>query len=226
MGWAALGAGIGATSSGIGSAISGLWSAKAARDQRKWQERMTRHAYRYTMEDMRAAGLNPLLAYSQGATHPGQGAMAHVPDMGAGMTGLGDTAIRGSKRDAEVDAIQADADLKRAGTTAASAAAYKSANEGHLAATNQKILENTRPHSEALRDFYSTNAGKKFAVRKEQSMPIWSAGGGLFNEGRDKVEFDLNSANEAATRAGRRVNQWLRSDSIWRSITGKKGKKR
>ena len=38
----------------------------AARDARQFSERMFRNRYRYTMADMKAAGLNPILAYQQG----------------------------------------------------------------------------------------------------------------------------------------------------------------
>lgn len=52
----------------IGSSLaSGLFGAAEARKNRKFQERMATTKYQYTMADMRKAGLNPMLAYSQGA---------------------------------------------------------------------------------------------------------------------------------------------------------------
>lgn len=58
-----------------------------AKDQMDFQERMSNTAYRRAMNDMRRAGLNPMLAYQQGgATTPG-GAMAKLMDPGStGMT--------------------------------------------------------------------------------------------------------------------------------------------
>jgi len=66
----------------FGSAISAGVSAKIASQNRKFQERMTRHRYQYQMEDMRKAGLNPMLA--AGASPPASppGAMAQIPDFG------------------------------------------------------------------------------------------------------------------------------------------------
>jgi hypothetical protein len=57
------GAGIGAAGSLASSAL-GLWGASR---QMKFQERMSNSAYQRASEDMRKAGLNPMLMYSKGA---------------------------------------------------------------------------------------------------------------------------------------------------------------
>lgn len=49
-----------------GNLISMMANKSSARKQMAFQERMSRHAYRYAMQDMRKAGLNPMLAYMQG----------------------------------------------------------------------------------------------------------------------------------------------------------------
>ena len=78
-----------------GSIISGAtsaWGAAAAnrearaasRRQMEFQERMQRNRYRYTMEDMRAAGLNPILAYQQGGGGAPSGASYTPQNIGAG----------------------------------------------------------------------------------------------------------------------------------------------
>lgn len=52
------------------------WAKRDAAEQRQFSERMRGTAYQATVEDMKLAGLNPMLAYSQGPT---QGPAAQQP---------------------------------------------------------------------------------------------------------------------------------------------------
>lgn len=73
--------------SAIGGGIQNLWTdrrqedaqkfnAEQARIQMDFQERMSSTAYQRAMKDMRAAGLNPILAYQKGPASSPTGAMA------------------------------------------------------------------------------------------------------------------------------------------------------
>lgn len=74
-------AGIGALGSVIGGERANIATAKLAREQMAFQERMSSTAYQRAVADMRAAGINPMLAIRQGgATTPG-GAMATMRDV-------------------------------------------------------------------------------------------------------------------------------------------------
>jgi len=94
MGLGSLGALIGLG----GSAASGLFSAIEAEKQRDWQQKMMETSYQRTMKDMRQAGLNPILAYKQGSvtSSPG-GAMAQIPDLSRGMSGMLDSTAKQRK---------------------------------------------------------------------------------------------------------------------------------
>ena len=76
MGWAAAGA-LAAGALGFGGGLlQNRASAKEAKKQRKWAEHMYRHRYRYTMEDLEAAGLNPAFAGALGGGSVPSGASA------------------------------------------------------------------------------------------------------------------------------------------------------
>lgn len=77
-----------AAASGIASALSGnkqrAWSAREAAKNRTWQEYMAKTRYQRTMADMKASGLNPILAYQQGGGSVPSGAQGQNADRDLG----------------------------------------------------------------------------------------------------------------------------------------------
>lgn len=65
----------------LGSAGTAVASAKQAKAQMDFQERMSNTAYQRAAKDLEAAGLNRILALGSPASTPG-GAMGQVPDFG------------------------------------------------------------------------------------------------------------------------------------------------
>lgn len=79
------GSGWGQVAGGLaGGIISGAFNAYQASENRDFQKRMSDTAHRREIDDLRAAGLNPILSskYGGSSTPPGSAASVAMPDLG------------------------------------------------------------------------------------------------------------------------------------------------
>lgn len=92
--------------------IQGDMQRKEARKDRTWQKSMSDTSYQRGVADLRAAGLNPMLAYGNaGASSPG-GSTAQTPDLASAAEGAASTALSAKRLKQELKNMSADEKVK------------------------------------------------------------------------------------------------------------------
>lgn len=142
---------------GAGSSIGATaWQAdtarKTAHEQIDFQREMSNTAYQRAVTDMQRAGLNPMLAYSQGGASTPSGAQMQVPQA----PNIAASAVAGSQAGAQLSNIEADTRMKEAQSRNSNASAQ---------ATQIQTIDMAKELQEEIRNKANSSGSKAWQDR-------------------------------------------------------------
>lgn len=136
---AAAGAAISGGFSFFGSKDANKSNRRIAREQMAFQERMANTVWQRGVADMRAAGINPMLAVSQGGAPAPAGSAAQMQNEMAGIPAAISTALGIARLKADIDNVKANTDKTKADTAVSEKMEQKVGWDTNLARINHDI---------------------------------------------------------------------------------------
>lgn len=164
-----------------------------AKENRDWEERMSNTSWQRGVEDMKAAGMNPMLAYSQGGSStPNVSAATVRPE-----DGLGRSVSSASGKAMQALAVaqaQANIDLTKANTLKATEEAKTAATTAGNAPERQRNEINliNKQVEEVIQRFQLTESQRR---QLEKMLP------GLIEQQREQIRLTGNQATTASKEA-------------------------
>lgn len=211
-----LGAGVSGLSSLGGGLLQGSQGQASARAQMAFQERMYRHRYRYTMQDLRKAGLNPILAAEVGGGSAPSGAGYGYPNV---LEGVSNSARQVASEIASIQSIRQEISESRARESAAKAQArLTKANAGLVEAElprkgfQEKVGEKIFG---AAGDVIDNPTGWLEDLSRNVMESLFQRGIGEFSAKKGRAKFDNVESGSSSRQidSGKRERLWLFPDA-------------
>jgi len=155
-----------------GSIVSGLFGSNEADENRGFQEQMARNSHRYEVQDLIAAGLNPMLSAKLGGASTPSGSMPNIPDLGSTINNAVATSASSAKAKAEVDLVKAQTATAETQAQRNQAEAIKLANDAELSQANASAAQwelNRKMFLEEKFDAWFVE-GKELEARQARAM--------------------------------------------------------
>lgn len=174
---------IGSLVSFAGGLLSNRSNRKEASANRRFQEHQSNTAYQRGVEDMKKAGLNPALAYSQGGASTPSGSQANLTNPFAE---AGNSALSQKRLYEDIKTMKSQRKLISAQARKANAEATPTAKNAPIYDAQNRVLNKVVPMAEKG---VSSAVGAVRETKKAFDAPLFPMFNKKYNSG-SKAEFD------------------------------------